>query len=58
MKRIGKKLFITGKGRCNILIILQLKIFFDNVMKNKNFLYSSFYSFAIRYIKVYSTVMD
>lgn len=45
-ERIGKKLFITGKGRCNITNNAPIEDFFDNVMKNKNFLYSSFYSFT------------
>lgn len=45
-ERIGKKLFITGKGRCNITNDEPIEDFFDNVMKNKNFLYSSFYSFS------------
>ncbi len=47
-ERIGKKLFITGKGRCNITNNAPIEDFFDNVMKNKNFLYSSFYSFTNR----------
>lgn len=45
-ERIGKKLFITGKGRCNITNDSPIEDFFDNVMKNKNFLYSGFYSFS------------
>lgn len=45
-ERLGKKLFITGKGRCNITNNAPIEDFFDNVMKNKNFLYSSFYSFT------------
>lgn len=44
--RIGKKLFITGKGRCNITNNAPIEEFFDMVMKNKNFLYSSFYSYT------------
>lgn len=44
--RIGKKLFITGKGRCNITNNAPIEDFFDNVMTNKNFLYSSFYTFT------------
>ncbi len=44
-ERIGKKLFITGKGRCNITNNAPIEDFFDNVMRNKNFLYSSFYTF-------------
>ncbi len=45
-ERLGKKLFITGKGRCNITNDSPIEDFFDNVMKNKSFLYSSFYSFT------------
>ena len=45
-ERIGKKLFITGKGRCNITNNAPIEDFFDNVMRNKNFLYSSFYTFS------------
>lgn len=46
--RIGKKLFITGKGRCNITNNAPIEDFFDKVMRNKNFLYSSFYTFSNR----------
>lgn len=45
-ERIGKKLFITGKGRCNITNYSPIEDFFDCVIKNRNFLYSSFYSFT------------
>lgn len=45
-EKIGKKLFITGKGRCNITNNSPIEDFFDNVMNNKDFLYSSFYSFT------------
>lgn len=45
-KFIGKKLFITGKGRCNITNASPIEIFFDNIVTNKNFLYSSLYSFT------------
>ena len=44
--KIGKKLYITGKGRCNITNSLPIEDFFDNITSNKNFLYSSFYSFT------------
>lgn len=44
--RIGKKLFITGKGRCNITNDSYIEEFFDNIVINKKFLYSSFYSFT------------
>ena len=45
-ERIGKKLFITGKGRCNITNNAPIEDFFDNVMSNRSFLYSSFYTFS------------
>ncbi|WFA09720.1 NAD(P)/FAD-dependent oxidoreductase [Tissierella sp. Yu-01] len=44
--RIGKKLFITGKGRCNITNASSIEDFFEYIVTNKNFLYSSLYSFT------------
>lgn len=44
--QLGKKLFITGKGRCNITNRAPIEDFFDNIISNKRFLYSSFYSFT------------
>lgn len=44
--RLGKKLFITGKGRCNITNALPIEDFFENIITNSSFLYSSFYSFT------------
>lgn len=43
--KVGKKLAITGKGRCNITNIEDMDTFFNSVMCNKKFLYSSFYGF-------------
>ncbi|MCR3955760.1 MAG: NAD(P)/FAD-dependent oxidoreductase [Gudongella sp.] len=43
--QLGKKLFITGKGRCNITNAAPIEEFFDNIVTNKNFLYSSLYTF-------------
>ena len=45
-ERIGKKMFITGKGRCNITNAAPIEDFFENIISNKNFLYSSLYSFT------------
>lgn len=45
-ERIGKKMFITGKGRCNITNSSPIEDFFENIITNKNFLYSSLYSFS------------
>ena len=36
-ERIGKKLFITGKGRCNITNAAPIEDFFDNIITNKLF---------------------
>lgn len=44
--QLGKKLFITGKGRCNITNATDIENFFENIVTNSNFLYGSFYSFS------------
>ena len=44
--RLGKKLFITGKGRCNLTNAAEIEDFFPAVMSNPKFLYSAFYSFT------------
>lgn len=44
-EKLGKKLFITGKGRCNITNACDMETLFDNVVTNSKFLYSSFYTF-------------
>ncbi len=43
---IGKKLLITGKGRCNITNSADMETFIKNVPVNPSFLYSAFYSFT------------
>ncbi|MCY6484065.1 NAD(P)/FAD-dependent oxidoreductase [Clostridium aestuarii] len=45
-EKLGKKLFITGKGRCNITNNKDISEFFENIHGNPNFLYSSLYSFT------------
>lgn len=45
-EKIGKKIFISGKGRCNITNIKDISEFFEEINNNKNFLYSSLYSFT------------
>lgn len=42
----GKKLRITGKGRCNITNSKPINEFFEDVFTNSKFLYSSFYEFT------------
>ena len=44
-EKIGKKLFITGKGRCNVTNACDRDEFFENVVSNPKFLYSAFSSF-------------
>ena len=44
-EKLGKKLFITGKGRCNITNASDMEDLFSNVMSNAKFLYSAFYSY-------------
>lgn len=46
--RLGKKLLITGKGRCNLTNNADISDFFNNIVKNHEFLYSAFYSFTNR----------
>lgn len=47
-EKLGKKLFITGKGRCNVTNAGDMENLFANVMTNAKFLYSAFYSFDNR----------
>lgn len=44
--RIGKKLFITGKGRCNVTNAKDISEFFEFIPGNPYFLYSALYSFT------------
>lgn len=43
-EKLGKKLFITGKGRCNITNSADIEDLFSAVVSNPKFLYSGFYS--------------
>lgn len=45
-KTLGKKLLITGKGRCNITSSLDINDFIQNVPGNGRFLYSAFQNFT------------
>lgn len=44
-EKLGKKLFITGKGRCNVTNACGQDKLFDNIVSNPKFLYSAFYDF-------------
>lgn len=45
-ERIGKKLFITGKGRCNVTNAKDIGEFFDFIPGNPYFLYSALYTYT------------
>lgn len=45
-EKLGKKVFITGKGRCNVENACDTEELFPAVMSNPKFLYSRFYSFG------------
>lgn len=44
-EKLGKKLFITGKGRCNLTNACETEELFQNIVTNHKFLYSAFYGF-------------
>lgn len=45
-EKLGKKLFITGKGRCNLTNYTDEKDFMKNLVRNPSFMFSSIYSFS------------
>ena len=45
-EKLGKKIFITGKGRCNITNASDMETLFASVVTNSKFLYSSFYGYT------------
>lgn len=45
-EKLGKKLFITGKGRCNVTSYKDISEFFQYIPTNSSFLYSALYSFT------------
>lgn len=44
--KLGRKMFISGKGRCNVTNAKDISEFFDFIPGNPHFLYSSLYSFT------------
>ena len=46
MPSLGRKLLITGKGRCNITSSLDMSKFIENTPTNGKFLYSCFKNFT------------
>ena len=45
-EKLGKKVFITGKGRCNVTNACDMETMLRRVVTNPRFLYSSFYGFT------------
>ncbi|MBR5897277.1 MAG: aminoacetone oxidase family FAD-binding enzyme, partial [Lachnospiraceae bacterium] len=45
-EKAGKKIYITGKGRCNVTNACDVTDFFSHVITNEKFLYSSIYGFT------------
>lgn len=45
-EKLGKKLYITGKGRCNITNACDVLELFPNILSNRKFMYSSIYGFS------------
>ncbi len=44
-EKLGKKIYITGKGRCNVTNNCEPEEFFNNVVNGKNFLKGAIYNF-------------
>ncbi len=47
-EKLGKKLFITGKGRCNITNAAEREEFFENITRNPKFFYGAYSRFSNR----------
>lgn len=45
-REMGKKLLITGGGRCNLTNSQDIEVFFKNIVRNPKFLYSAFNNFT------------
>ncbi|MCR4674434.1 MAG: NAD(P)/FAD-dependent oxidoreductase [Lachnospiraceae bacterium] len=58
-EKLGKKIYITGKGRCNFTNACDISDFFKNIVTNEKFLYSSLYTFSpdqmMEFIKQHGT---
>ncbi|MGN1139168.1 MAG: FAD-dependent oxidoreductase, partial [Ruminococcus sp.] len=46
MHRVGRKIMITGKGRCNLANECDVETFMQNVPVNNKFLFSAIYNFT------------
>lgn len=47
-EKLGKKIYITGKGRCNLTNACEIGAFLGNVVTNPKFLYHALYEFSNR----------
>ncbi len=45
-EKLFKKMFITGKGRCNVTNACDIEDFFENISRNSSFCYSAIYTFT------------
>lgn len=45
-EKLGKKIYITGKGRCNLTNASDMNTVIENVVSNKRFLFSAFRNFT------------
>lgn len=45
-EKLGKKIFISGKGRGNLTNNCEKNLFFDNIIRNRKFFYSAFETFS------------
>lgn len=45
-EKLGKKVYITGKGRCNVTNACDMETLFANMVTNEKFMYSSFYGYT------------
>lgn len=45
-EKLGKKVFITGKGRCNVTTNKEIDEIIDNIKGNGSFMYSALYTFS------------
>ena len=43
-EKLGKKIYITGKGRCNVTNASDMETLFKNIVTNPKFMYSAFYT--------------
>ena len=44
-EKLGKKIYITGKGRCNVTNNADIDVIFKNINRNPKFMYSALYGF-------------